>query len=162
MQDQPLGSDLTEPIEADRPPRRFFSTRELLIVCSIVVVLFLMIVPNFLKARARGQLTACKSNLKNLATALEMYSSEHKGRYPERLDQLIPGKYLKQIPTWPSRTAVWGRKLAADHDYTYSVTQPDFFSMCCRGDHANAYRGFDADPHNFPRYNSQEGLIDHP
>jgi len=159
MEDSPLGSDLTEPLV----PKRLFSTRDLLIVCAIVVLLFLIVVPNFLKARARGQLTACKSNLKNLATALEMYSSEHKGRYPERLDQLIPGNYLRQIPTCPSRSALWGRSLGPGHDYTYEVTtRPDYFSMCCKGDHANAYRGFEGDPHYYPRYDSKEGLLDHP
>lgn len=159
MEDSPLGSDLTEPIV----PKSLFSKRHLLIVCAIVVLLFMIVVPNFLRARTRGQLTACKSNLKNLATALEMYASDNQGRFPTQLDQLIPGNYLGQIPTCPSRSAFWTRGLAAGHDYTYEVTtQPEYFSMCCKGDHANAYQGFAGDPHYYPRYDSKEGLFDHP
>ncbi|MBX3167109.1 MAG: hypothetical protein KF760_06845 [Candidatus Eremiobacteraeota bacterium] len=160
MKEQPLGSDLENPIDLDSPGRKFFSPRDLLIICAVVVILFVTLVPNFMKARARGQLTACKSNLKNLATALEMYAGDNQGNYPKELDKLIPRNYLRQIPTCPSRSA-WSRR--PGHDYSYEVaTQPDSFSMTCRGDHAHAYRGFDADPHGFPQYDSKEGLIDHP
>lgn len=162
MNEQPLGSDLTDPIELDRPREPFLSWRALLIVAAIVVFLFGTLVPNFLRAKARGQLTACKSNLKNLATALEMYASDNKGHYPQTLDGLIPSRYLRQIPTCPSNHS-WGHSLSAGHDYTYEVNaKPANFSMVCQGDHADAYRGFNADPHGFPQYDSTAGLLDHP
>ncbi len=50
----------------------------------------------------RGSLTSCKSNLKNIATALEMYASDFGGRYPPGLEQLTVGNYLKLVPTCPS------------------------------------------------------------
>ena len=59
-----------------------FTLIELMIVIAIIAILAAILVPNFLKARAQGQLTACKSNCKNLATALEMYASDNGGRYP--------------------------------------------------------------------------------
>lgn len=161
MNDQPLGSDLTEPIEPDSPPGNFLSFRGVLVVAALVVFMFCTLVPNFMKARARGQITACKSNLKNLATALEMYSSDNRGHYPESLDKLIPGNYLRKIPTCPSRH-FWGRDMSS-HDYTYEVvSKPANFSMVCKGDHTEAYRGFSGDPHGYPQYQSTTGLLDHP
>ncbi len=160
MNEQPLGSDLTDPIEPDKPPGSFFSLRGLLLVAAIVIFLYATLVPNFLRARTRGQLTACKSNLKNLATALEMYASDNKGQYPISLDVLTSGNYLKLIPTCPSRSG-WGH--STGHDYTYDVSaRPAAFSMVCKGNHAEAYRGYDADSHGFPQYDSKQGLLDHP
>ncbi len=51
-------------------------------------------------AAAAGANVAAESNLKNIATALEMYSTDNKGHYPEELKELSPS-YLKAIPPAP-------------------------------------------------------------
>ena len=56
-----------------------------------------LLVPNFIRCSCQGPLTACKSNLKNIGIALEMYSTDHSGKYPGSLSALVP-EYLKQIP----------------------------------------------------------------
>ena len=151
----PLGSD--EYIE--RPPGvALFSPLGLAIIAGVVLLLAAILVPNFMKARARGQLTACKSNLKNIATALEMYASDNKGRYPVSLDRLTtdPKPYLKTIPTCPAAGKV------TYQDYRFS-TKPDAFSFsCCGNNHGASYNGFRADSSNYPRYTAVEGLLDHP
>jgi hypothetical protein len=77
--------------------------------------------------RAEKNLTICRSNLKNLATALEMYSSDNSGRYPISLRELH-GTYLYEMPKCP----VTG----SDYGNSYEVTsQPDGFSYGCRGRH---------------------------
>jgi hypothetical protein len=101
------------------------------------------------EARSMGQLTACKSNLKNIATACEMYSTDNAGRYPTSLSQLTPN-YLKIIPKCP----------AADKD-TYSLhfrsgRNPDHYSIYCWGHNHAAV----STPANRPAYNSEKGLID--
>ena len=95
-----------------------------------------------------GQLTACKSNLKNIGTALEMYSTDNSGRFPTALSQLTPN-YLRRIPTCPSATAD-----------TYSMTfqsasNPDAYTVMCTGAH-HREAGM---PPNFPRYTSTQGLL---
>lgn len=104
-------------------------------------------VPNFARARGQGQATACKSNLKNIGTALEMYSTDSSGRYPTELSQLAPN-YLKAIPT-----------CAAAGSDTYSsgfasASSPDAYTVVCTGQHHGGI-GYSAE---YPQYTSVEGL----
>ena len=103
----------------------------------------------------QGPLTACKSNCKNIATALELYSSDNHGRYPATLAKLTEGNYLKLIPTCPGAGRV---------TYVYhGSSQPDSFRFACAGNnHAKAYTGFSTSSNNFPRYSAENGLNDHP
>ena len=74
--------------------RKGFTLIELMIVIAIIAILAAILVPNFVRARAQGQLTACKSNLKNVGTALEMYAVDHNGRYPTQLTLLTTARGL--------------------------------------------------------------------
>ncbi len=114
-----------------------------------------IMVPNFAKARAQGQLTACKSNQKNIGTALEMYSTDWSGAYPKSMTQLTPN-YLRTIPECP----------AAEKD-TYSSTYKlrksdngdyEIYEVFCSGpNHVKV--GVPAD---YPQYNGEMGLIEQP
>ena len=115
-----------------------------------------IMVPNFVRARSGGQLTACKSNLKNIGTGLEMYSTDYSGKYPKDLGMLTPN-YLIDIPECP----------AAGYDtYTESYRlEPasdgsdwDVYYVHCSGEN-HASSGV---PANFPAYNGIEGLIERP
>jgi len=140
--------------------RAGFTLIELMIVIAIIAILAAILVPNFLKARAQGQLTACKSNCKNIATALEMYASDNGGRYPSTgalATKLTAGNYLKLIPSCPAA----GTNL---YSGVYMSTQtPDSFSFYCSGNnHGKAYTGFNLDATNYPQYDAEQGLLDHP
>ncbi len=150
--DQPIGFEPSDP----SPPRPFWPWLLGMVLLGALAAAILL--PNFMPHHGcGGQLTFCKSNCKNLATALEMYASDNGGRYPHHLGKLLHGNYLKVIPTCPA---------AGEDTYspTYQVSaRPDMFSFCCRGNnHAKAYSGFTSDPHNYPQYSAKEGLIDHP
>ena len=116
-------------------------------------------IPNLFPARAqgRGSGSPCRSNCKNIATALEMYADDHGGLYPPVLSPLTAGNYLKLIPTCP----------AAGSD-TYSQAyqtahNPERFSFYCTGNnHAKTYTGFSTSCSNFPQYSSAFGLLEHP
>lgn len=47
--------------------------------------------------QSHQQMVELKSYVKNLSTALEMYTADHKGLYPQSCDELIPS-YLKRLP----------------------------------------------------------------
>lgn len=73
-------------------------------------------------------LRQCRSNLKNLGTACEMYTTDNGGRYPKTLCRVAP-RYLKALPNCPT----------TDTD-SYSVTfqsasNPDVYTIVCRGRH---------------------------
>lgn len=128
-----------------------FTLIELMIVIAIIAILAAILVPNFIRARAQGQFTACKSNLKNIATALEMYSTDAQGRYPTTLSKLSDDqKYLRTIPTCAS---------AGSDTYTAAYkaeSNPDRYTVYCAGDnHAAVDAGT-----NYPQYNSVAGLVE--
>lgn len=121
----------------------------------------------FLKARAQGQFTACKSNTKNLATALEMYASDNGGQYPVSLSKLVSSNpasaYLRMIPTCPAAgkdtySSTYKMKNAR-RDKAGRIVDPkstDTFSFHCAGPN---HKAADA-PADRPAYDTNQGLID--
>ncbi|MFN8608969.1 MAG: hypothetical protein U0931_15655 [Vulcanimicrobiota bacterium] len=122
-----------------------------------LAVLAFVITPNFLKARARGTHNICPSNCSNIASALDLYASEHKGRYPDHLADLTSGNYLRNIPTCPAA----GRDTYSE---SYQVShQPEAFTFACSGDnHAKRFASYGKAGHNYPRFNSRTGLTSIP
>ncbi len=115
-----------------------------------------ILVPNFVRARGQGQLTACKSNLKNIGTALEMYATDHAGKYPDNIGVLAPD-YLFTIPACPSA----GRDTYSESyklDSPQDEDQWEVFHLHCAGE--NHIRV--GVPPDFPAYNSMLGLIERP
>ena len=56
------------------------------------------IIPSFIVADDRQRdLVYCKSNIKDLAMAMEMYATDYDSHYPANLGQLTPN-YLREIP----------------------------------------------------------------
>ncbi|MEW6277130.1 MAG: hypothetical protein AB1758_00805 [Candidatus Eremiobacterota bacterium] len=133
-------------------PPRPLPLGELAIVVCVLALLAAILVPNFIKARARGQLTSCKSNLKNLGTALEMYARDNGGRYPRTMFALTPN-YLKVIP----ECSFAGRD---SYSATYrSAGAPAAYTFCCGGLHHKS-AGITAP--NYPQYTSTQGLVERP
>lgn len=54
-----------------------FTLIELLVVIAIIAILAAILFPVFAKAREKARMTQCASNLKNLAMAVRMYSSDN-------------------------------------------------------------------------------------
>lgn len=133
--------------------RKGFTLIELMIVIAIIAILAAILVPNFIRARAQGQVTSCKSNLKNIGTACEMYATDNGGRYPKTLDDLkkeANGQqpYMKSLPKCPS---------AGTMTYAYSYnSNPDVYTMYCSGSNHTA-AGCDAD---YPKFTATMGLIE--
>ncbi len=101
----------------------------------------------------------------SLRPALEKYSDDNQGHYPEKLEQLCP-KYIEKIPSYkpepeygqnPFATryyrAVWG---LSPGSYIYSTTtNPDSYTIFYPG---YKFIKLNCDE-NLPRFNSEKGLL---
>ena len=125
------------------------SPMPLIIVTLVGFGVAAILVPNFIRARARGQLTACNSNLKNIGTGLEMYSTDNNGHFPRNLNMLTPN-YLRMIPTCPA-----GGLDTYSHSYQVHA-DPDAYTVYCSGlNHRSTSL-----PSGYPQYSSRMGLIE--
>ena len=107
----------------------------------------------YLSRKQHQKYLVCGDNCEKIFEALETYSIDNDGKYPEKLTDLCP-KYLKTIPTCP----------AAGYD-TYSDgyqwgTDPACYTFCCKGHH---HRKVLTPPNipippDYPRFNSTTGL----
>lgn len=50
---------------------------------------------------AQSDVSGCKTNLKNICTAVEMYSTDNHGEFPTTLSALTP-RYLHVLPSCPA------------------------------------------------------------
>jgi hypothetical protein len=114
-----------------------------------------MLTPKVIRCRCQSSLSVCKSNLKNIGTALEMYSAD-RGAYPQELARLTP-EYLRTVPVCPSG------KL-----YGIEFTEERFQVFCAGGWHGSgplSGRHSEASHREVktglrsPAYGSTEGLL---
>lgn len=122
---------------------------ELMVAIVIIALLAAILVPNFIRSKSQGRASACKSNLRNIATALESYMLDNAGQLPASLSALPPA-HLNSIPTCPGA--------GAD---TYSpgyamAAAPTAYTICCGGDN---HEGTGLTP-NFPQYLSSQGMVE--
>ena len=105
--------------------------------------------------RSGGSLTACKSNLKNIGTAMEMYSTDWSGKYPEDINMLTPN-YLKTIPECPTANEITYTLQTGESAAYNDQGFKDYYFLQCEGEnHTNV-----SVPANYPQYDGIQGLIE--
>jgi prepilin-type N-terminal cleavage/methylation domain-containing protein/prepilin-type processing-associated H-X9-DG protein len=74
--------------------KRGFTLIELLVVIAIIAILASILFPVFAKAREKARQTTCLSQVRQIATAIQMYTQDNSGRYPPAIWTTGVGTYL--------------------------------------------------------------------
>lgn len=136
-----------------------------MIVIAIIAILAAILIPNFIRARAQAQLSACEGNLKNSATALEMYATDYNGNYPlqasgtfNNLGTLVTPIYLKSFPLCP---AVASNTTNATYSYATYGVPPAYDLYHAAANHSSiGVTTINNKPALFtPLYSAQQGLL---
>lgn len=95
----------------------------------LIVVLLAPLISWTLQTHRQRQLDLCRSNVRGLSRALEMYASDFGGHYPPKLDILVKSGHIQAIPTCPTAGL-------DNYSSTYHASaKPDGFSFGCAGRH---------------------------
>jgi len=92
--------------------RRGFTLIELLVVIAIIAILAAILFPVFAQAREKARQAQCISNMKNLATAVMLYTQDYDERYPSvhwGIYLVLVQPYIRNRATWqcPSRSGIY-------------------------------------------------------
>lgn len=118
--------------------QRGFTLLELMIVVAIIAILAGILIPNFTHARAQAQTAACEANLREIATAFELYYADNQV-YPAGSNTKIIAttiasggvSYLSTVPQDPSAATT-----GANYTFTSSATaNPPGYTIMCPGSH---------------------------
>jgi tRNA A-37 threonylcarbamoyl transferase component Bud32 len=124
------------------------------IVCNIffltAIVLFsFMFYRSLSGERESGSLAFCESNLKKIATALEMYAEDNKGYYPPEFSYLTKNsKYMKSSPLCS--------RYYTGYEYIYS-NETHNFTIFCKELDVHIWAGMKEG--SWPQYSPSGGLI---
>jgi len=134
---------------------------EWLIVIAIIIILAAILLPNFLRTGTRSPLAACESNLKNIATGLEMYATDYEGLYPPSLEYLTRNDitvmaYMKALPKCPGPgPTFWQDNFS--YIFPYNPSEPYGYTVSDKSDNFTIYCGKEKTHINYGDLISQEG-----
>ena len=80
--------------------QRGFSLLELMIAMFILVILLSVALPTYQRSVQHAKEVVLKENLWQMRKAIDQYASD-KGKYPQSLNDLVEGKYLREMPVDP-------------------------------------------------------------
>ncbi|HTW83427.1 MAG TPA: prepilin-type N-terminal cleavage/methylation domain-containing protein [Candidatus Sulfotelmatobacter sp.] len=126
-----------------RSGERGFTLIELMVVVAIIAILAGILIPNFVNARAQAQTAACESNLRSIATSLELYYTDNQVYPTASAASVQPSlltangvPYLDNTPKDPAAQT-------ATATYSLTTTQasggsPAGYTITCPGVHVGS------------------------
>jgi prepilin-type N-terminal cleavage/methylation domain-containing protein/prepilin-type processing-associated H-X9-DG protein len=89
-----------------RKQQRAFTLIELLVVIAIIALLVAILLPALSKARDAGRDVQCRSNIRQLVTALLAYANDYRGKFPPILDAIPDPDTGKINMIWYDETRI--------------------------------------------------------
>jgi competence protein ComGC len=113
-----------------KPPRRKsagFTLTEIIAVLVIIISFILLLTPIASYVREKANTIACERNLQKISLGLKVYASEHQGKFPMSISELVEKGYVDDEGVFdcPSNSSV-GDSLELDYHYVtgYSIYSP--------------------------------------
>lgn len=77
-----------------------FTLIELMVVLAVIATLLTIALPRYFASLEKSREAVLRQNLALMRDTLDKYYGD-KGRYPEALDELVSGHYLRSVPVDP-------------------------------------------------------------
>lgn len=120
-----------------------------------VVALAVATVERLGEEREQQALTECRNNMKNIGTAMEIYSTDWSGHYPSNLERLVP-KYLQELPVCPNKfSGNYGLETGPESPHNTQKFQ-DYYYLYCPGE-SHHKMGL---PPDYPTYDGVTGILE--
>jgi general secretion pathway protein G len=92
---------IANPQSAIRDPQsKGFTLLELMIVISVIIILAVIVMPQYLRTVQQAREATLRDTLFQTRKMIDQYAAD-KGRLPQTLDDLVTAGYLREVPIDP-------------------------------------------------------------
>jgi len=86
------------------PQSKGFTLLELMIVISVIIILAVIVMPQYLRTVQHAREATLQDSLFQMRKMIDQYAAD-KGRLPQSLDDLVSAGYLREVPIDPMTEA---------------------------------------------------------
>jgi general secretion pathway protein G len=119
-----------------------FTLLELMIVISIIIVLAVIVLPQYMRTVQQARESVLRDDLFQMRKMIDQYAAD-KGKLPQSLDDLVSAGYLRELPVDPmTGKADWNPTTGADpnsSDNSQGLTDVHSFSTDTALDGSSTY-----------------------